>query len=109
MRESLMQDFQVPVRWTEDKSADTWENAQDSAAILRSAGIDSIYLVTHSWHERRALLAFAATGIAVTAAPTPLDRPVDLVSADFKPRVEAWEASYYALHEWIGYVWYALQ
>jgi uncharacterized SAM-binding protein YcdF (DUF218 family) len=109
MRESLTQDFQVPVRWTEDKSSDTWENAQDSAAILRAAGIDSIYLVTHSWHERRALVAFAATGITVTAAPTPLDRPAEFVSSDFEPRAEGWEASYYALHEWIGYAWYALR
>jgi uncharacterized SAM-binding protein YcdF (DUF218 family) len=109
MRESLTQDFQVPVRWTEDQSSDTWENAQDSAAILHAAGIDSIYLVTHSWHERRALIAFAATGITVTAAPTPLDRPVELVGSDFLPRAEGWEASYYALHEWIGCAWYALR
>jgi uncharacterized SAM-binding protein YcdF (DUF218 family) len=109
MRESLSQDFQVPVRWTEDRSRDTWENARDSAAILRAAGIDSIYLVTHSWHERRALIAFAATGITVTAAPTPLDLPAGPILSDFVPRALSWETSYYALHEWIGSAWYALR
>lgn len=107
MRDSLTQDFQVPVRWTEDRSRDTWQNAEYSAAILHANGIDSIYLVTHSWHERRALMAFAGTGITVTAAPTPLDRPAT-PPLDFMPRVSAWETSYFALHEWIGCVWYAL-
>lgn len=109
MRESLIQDFQVPVRWTEGRSHDTWENARDSAAILRAAGIDSIYLVTHSWHERRALMAFAATGLTVTAAPTPLDLVPGPIVWDFVPRVSSWETSYYALHEWIGCAWYALR
>jgi uncharacterized SAM-binding protein YcdF (DUF218 family) len=107
MQESLTQDFQVPVRWTEDRSGDTWENAQDSAAILRAAGIDSIYVVTHSWHERRALMAFAAAGITATAAPTPLDSPATPIPTDIVPSAKSWETSYYALHEWIGYAWYA--
>ena len=38
MRDSLTQDFQVPVRWVEDRSRDTWQNARDSAAILRANG-----------------------------------------------------------------------
>jgi uncharacterized SAM-binding protein YcdF (DUF218 family) len=108
MRDSLTQDFQVPVRWTEDRSRDTWQNAQYSAAILHANGIDSIYLVTHSWHERRALMAFAGTGITVTVAPTPLDRLATPTAIGFVPRVSAWETSYYALHEWIGCLWYAL-
>jgi len=108
MRDSLTQDFQVPVRWNEVHSRDTWQNAHYSAAILHANGIDSIYLVTHSWHERRALMAFAGTGITVTAAPTPLDRP-PTPPLDIVPRVSAWETSYYALHEWIGCLWYALR
>jgi uncharacterized SAM-binding protein YcdF (DUF218 family) len=109
MRQSLTQDFQVPVRWTEDHSDDTWENARDSAAILHAAGIDSIYLVTNAWHEPRALMAFAPTGITVTAAPTPLDRPPTPIVSDFLPRVSSWVTSYLALHEWVGRAWYALR
>jgi len=109
MRESLARDFQVPVRWTEDRSRNTWENARDSAVILHAAGINSIYLVTNAWHERRALIAFAATGITITAAPTPLDRPPTPDLADFLPHARSWETSYYALHEWVGCAWYELR
>ena len=75
MAQSLKDDFQTPARWVEDKSTDTWENAHFSADILRAEGITSIYLVTHSWHMRRALVAFRDTGLTVTAAPTSLGRP----------------------------------
>jgi uncharacterized SAM-binding protein YcdF (DUF218 family) len=109
MADSLRQDFGVPARWVEQDSLDTWENAHFSAPILRQNGIHSIYLVTNPWHMRRALLAFASTGIAVTAAPTHLDRaPPDHV-LDFVPEVEAWQTSYFAFHEWIGCAWYALR
>ena len=73
MAQSLKDDFQTPARWVEAKSDDTWENARFSAAILRPAGISSVYVVTSAWHMRRAMLAFQGTGLAVTAAPTPLD------------------------------------
>lgn len=108
MRQSLIDDFQVPIRWTEDQSRDTWQNARDSAAILRANGIDSIYLVTHAWHERRALKAFRAAGLTVTAAPVLLDRRPTPIPDDFLPSAKSWLTSYYALHEWIGCLWYAL-
>ena len=108
MAQSLEQDFRVPVRWQEQQSIDTWENAQLSATILKAKGIHSIYLVTHAWHMRRALIAFARTGITVTAALVRLDTMATAVQADFVPRAGAWLASYYALHEWIGCADYAL-
>ena len=58
MAESLRDDFRAPARWTEPKSDDTWENARFSAAILKAEGITSVYVVTHAWHMRRAVLAF---------------------------------------------------
>lgn len=109
MAESLKSDFQMPARWVEDRSEDTWENARLSASILRKAGIDSVYVVTSAWHMRRAMLAFQGTGLFVTAAPVPLDRRLGPDLGDFLPHVSAWLASYYALHEWIGYVWYQLR
>ena len=109
MAQSLQDDFQTPVRWVEPKSADTWQNARFSADILRADGIDSIYLVTHSWHMRRAILAFRQAGLTVTAAPTDLDDPPQLDIGDFIPRASGWQTSYYALHEWIGYAFYKLR
>ncbi len=106
MEQSLRDDFRTPARWVETKSADTWENARFSDDILRREGIDSVYVVTNAWHMKRALLAFRATGLTVTAAPTPADEFIRSDLGAWLPHASAWQRSYYALHEWIGLVWY---
>jgi uncharacterized SAM-binding protein YcdF (DUF218 family) len=109
MTRVLQDDFQIPVRWQEDRSLDTWQNAEFSARMLREAGITRVYLVTHAWHMRRAMLAFRHFGLDPVPAPV---RPGN----DFRwswdmliPRAAAWQASYYALHEWVGLAFYALR
>lgn len=109
MQRSLADDFAVPTRWLEDRSATTWDNAERSAAMLRASGIGSVYVVTQAWHMRRALIAFRHFGLAVTPAPTLVDRPASLAASDFVPRVSAWQHSYFALHEWVGCADYALR
>lgn len=109
MAASLAQDFATQARWIEPRSATTWENARFSAAMLRPAGITRVYVVTHAWHMRRALIAFADTGLAVTPAPLPRDRPPRLRLRAFLPQVGAWRKSYWALHEWIGCAWYEVR
>lgn len=109
MANSLEHVFQVSARWIEAGSQDTWENARMSAAILHERGIRSIYVVTQAWHMRRAIMAFADTGIIVTAAPPRLDRLSAPLAANFTPEAAGWQASYTALHEWIGCVYYALR
>jgi uncharacterized SAM-binding protein YcdF (DUF218 family) len=102
MADSLVDDFQVPARWVERESRDTWENARLSAAILHQQDITSVYVVTQAWHMRRAIVAFADTGITVTAAPTLFHRVPMSDAGDSVPGVGGWRDSYYALHEWIG-------
>jgi uncharacterized SAM-binding protein YcdF (DUF218 family) len=109
LTQSLGMDFAIPVRWQENTSRTTWENAANSAAILRAEGIHSVFVVTHAWHMRRALIAFRHFGIVATPAPVPFSRTLDLRSVEFVPAVGAWEDSYYALHEWIGCAWYELR
>ena len=66
-------EFGRPLKWTEDQSRDTRENAARSLALLRPAGIRHIVLVTHGWHMPRAQHAFeAAAGGAVTIEPAPM-------------------------------------
>ena len=91
MAHSLIDDFQTPPKWVEPKSLNTWQNAHLSADILRAQGITSVYVVTHAWHMRRALLAFKDTGLIVTAAPTSLDEPVRPELGDFLPRAGVWQ------------------
>jgi uncharacterized SAM-binding protein YcdF (DUF218 family) len=105
----LTQDFGVPVRWQENRSTNTWQNAAFSVAILTRQDIHSVYLVTHAWHMKRAMFCFRHFGLAVTAAPVWIDRMPTPVLADFAPSVTAWADSYYALHEWIGLVWYRVR
>ena len=109
MAASMAQDFNVPVKWQELSSADTWQNATLSAAILHKAGITSVYLVTHAWHIRRAAMAFARFGIATTPAPLRFDRPPRFAFDEFLPHASSVLNSYFALHEWIGIFYYALR
>ncbi len=104
MARSLEDNFGVPVRWIEARSRTTWENAADSAAILAPLGIHSVYVVTHAWHEKRAILSFRHFGMQATAAPVQLDT----LATGILPEAGAWVRSYYGLHEWIGLAWYWL-
>ena len=51
-------------------------------------------------------LAFEGTGLRVTAAPTPLQRPLRLSVTDFLPSVASWQVAYFVAHEWVGLLWY---
>lgn len=109
MARSLRDDFGVPVRWIESRSANTWENARNSARLLRGFGIGSVLVVTNAWHERRAMIAFAQTGLAAQPAPVRRNQYAEVTFANFVPQTEAWIKSYDALHEWIGCGWYLLR
>ena len=102
MARSLAADFNAPARWVEAASVDTRENAVLSAPLLLRDGVRSAYVVTHAWHMRRSVLAFAGTGVAVTAAPVRMDEGPDGRGSDFIPRARSWLDSYWALHEWVG-------
>lgn len=106
MTRVLEGDFRVPVRWQEARSQTTWSNAEDSAAILLPLGIRSVYVVTHAWHERRAVLAFRHFGMIPTAAPTFFEKPG---SGGFVPTPTGFAHSFYALHEWLGLLEYRLR
>lgn len=73
MAEIARTELAVPVRWTETTSRDTHENAVNTVAMLRAAGIREIVLVTQGWHMPRALREFnaAAAGIAPPLRITP--------------------------------------
>ena len=108
MAASLDAEFATSVRWVEDRSVDTWENAGYSTAMLRRDGIRRVFVVTHAWHMRRALMAFAHFGMPATPAPVRLDRWPQLEFEDFVPSVSALRGSYFAIHEWIGCAYYSL-
>ena len=70
-------EFGRPLKWIEDNSRDTRENALRTLALLRPQGIKRIVLVTSGSHMPRAFKAFeaAANGdIRIEAAPMALAR-----------------------------------
>lgn len=101
-------DFGTPLRWREDRSRDTDENARYSVALLKADGIEQIVLVTHDMHQRRALAAFERAmqrqGVQMRLVPAPVAVRVDgpLVAGDFWPSQGGLARSLYALHEWLG-------
>ena len=109
MKSVLENEFSTPVRWIEVESTNTLENARASARILREAGIGKVFLVTHSFHMRRAVQAFAPTGIEVIPAPTGLAGSRPLSPLDFLPSPPGFQTSYFVAHELVGRVWYALR
>jgi uncharacterized SAM-binding protein YcdF (DUF218 family) len=109
MADAMRDDFGGTVRWTEQKSADTWANAADSAAILRRDGINSVYVVTNAWHMPRALIAFAGAGLTAVPAPPPPEAGPRFQVGEFMPSVAGWQASYWGLHEWLGIAYYRLR
>jgi len=109
MARSLAEDFSTPARWVEPDSADTWANAVDSTEMLRAAGIDAAWLVTHPWHMRRALIAFHHAGLPVRPDMSWQDKFLPSTLDELVPQPRALLVSYYALHEWIGCAAYALR
>ncbi len=109
MRAALEQDFHVPVRWTEDASDNTFENARYSFQTLQKAGIRKIYLVTHAWHMPRAADVFRRAGFEVVEAPTAFTTRyrVDLMA--FMPHAGGLRDSRTFVHEVIGLLWYRVK
>ena len=67
---TLMQDYNQPLRWVDNRARDTQENAELLAALLQRDGIKRIALVTHYPHMPRSVLEFRRAGFDVIPAPT---------------------------------------
>lgn len=109
MQHVLQTEYGLPTRWVEDASLTTWDNARLSASLLQQAGVRRIVLVTHAWHLRRATPLFEAQGLAVIPAGIQFSSiRVDDVF-DLLPTPAGLRDSTFALHEWLGILWYKLR
>ncbi|MEO8739666.1 MAG: YdcF family protein [Casimicrobiaceae bacterium] len=99
MREVLEREYGLQVRWAEDRSRNTHENALRSAEILRAAGIERVVLVAHSFDIPRAKAEFAAAGIEIIAAPTGIPATGSDTFLDYLPGIGGLHTSYYAIYE----------
>ena len=110
MKVILEREFGLSGVSAETNSRNTWENAVNSAAILRERRVDSILLVTNAAHLPRAVTAFQAQGLNVIPAPTLFfdDQPEPLNPESWLPSVTAIATVYYASYEWLGRWWYVV-
>src|SRR5262245_6765000 len=106
MANALEREFATPVRWREERSADTWENAEFSAELLRHDGVRTVMLVTHAWHLPRAIRCFSAQGLTVVPAPTAFRGPAWVDLGSLLPSTAGLRDSAFALHEWYGRFFY---
>lgn len=106
MKAALEDDFHAAVKWTEDKSLNTWESARYAMQQFAGTNIRRVVLVTHAVHMMRARLAFEQAGFSVSEAPTAFStfRPPGIF--DFLPCPEGLELSHAFMHEVIGLGWY---
>ena len=109
MADSLRDDSGVAVRWKEEQSRTTWENAQMTADILLAQGIKRVVVVTQAWHMPRSVWCFEQAGFEVVPAP------VGFLSADNARPFGGWMPEYKSiwqsgllLNEAVGQIAYSL-
>lgn len=114
MAEVLQQHFQLPVFAKEAISRNTYEESQFLLPILLQYHISQIYLVTHAWHMPRSMQCFKKVfqdqKISVIPAPMGYLRlKTERGIVNYLPSQHALQVSYYALHEYIGMLYYTLR
>jgi len=94
-----------PLKWIEDNSRDTHENAGRTVALLKSQGIRQIVLVTHGYHMPRALRNFehaAGGAIRIEAAPMGMAQRGDRPLLDWIPTTDGFQDTRNVLRELVG-------
>lgn len=109
MQRVLEDEYGISPRWIEDAARTTWDNARLSAPLLKADNAHRIALISHAWHLRRAVPQFEAQGLAVVPAGTQFASITLDALSDLMPTPSGLRDSVYALHEWLGILWYKLR
>ena len=90
------------LRWQDNQSRDTRENAVNTAQLLKADGVSRIALVTHAWHMPRSIKQFEAAGLRVTPAPMGYVRSDARPLLQWLPSGTGLRESAWILREWLG-------
>jgi uncharacterized SAM-binding protein YcdF (DUF218 family) len=93
----------------EDQAKNTYENAVDSAAIVRARGFRTVLIVTSAFHMRRARGCFRAVGLDVDTLPVDFRSYTSPYRGELIPRARYLQESTDAIREWSGRVIYRLR
>lgn len=107
---TVLREFGATAKWVEGGSDNTFESARMTQKILKQAGFDSVYLVTHAWHMPRAKMAFQNAGLRVVPAPIGYSGNGQAMRLlDFIPSAAGLVKSSHFFHEIAGIAWYRLK
>lgn len=101
-RAVLHDDYGLDLRWADDRSRDTAENATRMAVAMRADRIQRIALVTHATHMPRAQAAYEKAGFQVTPAPMGFPSARDRELLEWLPSLHGLDVSRQVLREWLG-------
>jgi uncharacterized SAM-binding protein YcdF (DUF218 family) len=105
----LKNEYGLSVKWIEDQSHTTQENAVYSAKLLKPEGVDHIYLVTQFWHMPRAQKIFEKQGFKVFPIAQGYQASQRYTPLDFYPSAQGMTLTRQIWHESLGAVWYAIR
>jgi uncharacterized SAM-binding protein YcdF (DUF218 family) len=96
----------VDVRWIDDASRNTRENARFAAEQLVPLGKRRVVVVTDGWHCARAVAEFERQGLEAIPAPTGFLGGRAFTVYQLVPNVDGLRYSHIAVRELLGAVWY---
>jgi uncharacterized SAM-binding protein YcdF (DUF218 family) len=109
MRDVLVKEYNLQVRWVDAEAMTTGENAQISATILKAEGLTRVALVTDAIHMPRSRQVFEAAGLEVIACPTAYAGQRPFQPNQLVPGAAALQLSHAALREWVSRGYYLLR
>lgn len=104
MAQVLEKEWGIPVKWIENESLNTRQNAQLAAQKLKEMEITRVLLVTHAYHMKRARAEFKYAGINVVPAPMGFKDFNYNDAKEFLPNAYGLTLSREAIKEWLGIV-----
>ena len=102
MHDTLKRNFGVEARWVDASASDTYQNARNSAQLLKADGVHRVVLVTHATHMWRAAQEFTEAGFEVVPAPAGILAHRDFGMLRLMPNPETLLRSYMAIYEILG-------
>jgi uncharacterized SAM-binding protein YcdF (DUF218 family) len=102
MHDTLQRNFGVEARWIDDRAYDTFQNARNSALLLKADGVHRIVLVTRATHMWRSVQEFTDANLDVVPAPVGILEDRDFGVLRFVPDPDALLRSHAAIYEMLG-------
>jgi uncharacterized SAM-binding protein YcdF (DUF218 family) len=102
MHDTLQRNFGIEARWIDDRAYDTFQNARNSALLLKADGVRRIVLVTRATHMRRSVQEFTDAGLQIVPAPVGILAHREVGILRYLPNPDALWRSNVAIYEMLG-------